>query len=129
MVIRGAALLIALAPLSACSLWQTMKSSEQGVDCPSVTRASAWVDKMPTIGSAPHKMIVAAKLDDARPWLLTPVSTPDRTVRALALSPGGSAVPGNASYHEQVSQDMPVAISITCGGNELARIEKITIAM
>ncbi len=129
MVIRGAALTLALVSLNGCSLWQTMRVPQQVADCPAVTRASAWIDKMPTIGSSPQKMIVAVKLDDPRSWRLSPVSTPDRSVRVLALSPGGPAVPGNASYHEQVSQDMPVAIRITCGGNELARIEKITITM
>lgn len=129
MVIRRLSLAVALVLMGACTLWQGMSASKPVADCPTVIRSSAWVDKMPTIGSEPHKLMVAVKVDDERPWLLTPVSTDDPSVRSLALSPGGPAVAGNASYREQISHPMPLAISISCGGRELARIDKIKITM
>jgi hypothetical protein len=106
-----------------------MMAPKPVADCPVVVRASAWVDHMPKVGSGSREMIVAVKLDDDRPWLLTQVPSADPTVRSLELSPGGSAVPGNASFREQVSHDMPGSVSITCGDRELTRIDKITITM
>lgn len=116
-----------LAPLGACTLWSNTLSAKPISDCPAVTRATAWVDQMPKIGSGAHKMIVAVTLDDARAWLLTPVPSDDADLLTLELSPGGPSVPGHASYREPVSKRD--AISIVCGGEERARINKITITM
>jgi len=129
MVRRPVVLSLLLAPLGACTLWSNMMSPEPVADCPMVTSATAWVDQMPKVGSGSHKMIVAVSLDDGRPWLLTPVVSDQPGLLTLELSPGGPAVPGHASYREPVSKGKRDAISIICGGEERARIDKITIAM
>jgi hypothetical protein len=129
MVRRPVILSLMLAPLGACTLWSNMMNAEPITDCPMVTRATAWVDQMPKIGSGSHKMIVAVALDDDRPWLLTPVPSEEPGLLTLELSPGGPAIPGHASYREPVSKTKRDAISIVCGGQERARIDKITIAM
>tara|TARA_R110001606_G_scaffold102807_2_gene225399 strand:+ start:691 stop:1083 length:393 start_codon:yes stop_codon:yes gene_type:complete len=127
---RAGLAILLLAPLGACAAWQGMMTSGAPVaDCPSVLRASAWVDHMPKVGSGPHKMIVAVKLDDDRPWRLTPEASAETSVRSLALSPGGPAVAGNAGYREPVGDDMPMAVSVTCGGREVARIDRIQVVM
>jgi hypothetical protein len=130
-VVRRAGLgALLLAPLGACAAWQGMMTPDTAVaDCPVILRASAWVDHMPKVGTGPHKMIVAVKLDDERSWQLTPEPSADPAVRSLALSPGGPAVVGNAGYREPVSDDMPTAISLTCGGREVARIDRIQVVM
>ena len=129
MVMRGVITAIGLASLGACALWQNGAAPEAVADCPSVTRASAWVDQMPKIGSSPHKLIVALKLDDARPWLLTPTMSADPALLVLVLSPGGPAFPGNAGYRETASDVPRQAVSIMCGGRERMRIDNITKVM
>lgn len=126
---RTALFALLLAPLGACTVWNNMMTPNLVDDCPTVTRASAWVDQMPKVGSGSHKLIVAVKLDDDRPWLLTPVLTGEPGVLTLELSPGGPAFAGNASYREAISKELREAVSIVCGGEERARIDKITIAM
>tara|TARA_R110002167_G_scaffold82983_5_gene226021 strand:- start:51 stop:305 length:255 start_codon:yes stop_codon:yes gene_type:complete len=84
---------------------------------------------MPKIGSSPHKLIVALKLDDARPWLLTPTMSADPALLVLVLSPGGPAFPGNAGYRETASDVPRQAVSIMCGGRERMRIDNITKVM
>ena len=122
--------MLLLAPMGACAAWQGVITSGAPVaDCPTVLRASAWVDHMPKVGSGPHKMIVAVKLDDDRPWRLTLEASADPDVRSLALSPGGPAVAGNAGYREPVGDDMPTSVSLTCGGREVGRIDKIQVVM
>jgi hypothetical protein len=129
MVSRAAFTTLLLAPLGACTMWSNIMTPKPIVDCPVVTRASAWVDQMPKIGSGAHKLIVAVKLDDERPWLLSPVPTDEPGLLALELSPGGPAFAGNASYRESAGETKRYAVSIICGGEERARIDKITIAM
>ena len=126
---RGVIIAIGLASLGSCALWQNGAAPEAISDCPSVTRASAWVDQMPTIGSSPHKLIVALKIDDARPWLLTPTTSADPALLVLDLSPGGPAFPGNAGYRETASDVPRRAVSIMCGGRERLRIDNITKVM
>jgi hypothetical protein len=118
-----------LAPMGGCTLWSNMLAPKPDADCPAVTRATAWVDQMPRIGSGEHKMIVAVSLDDDRPWLLTPVPTDKPGLLTLELSPGGPAVPGHASYRESAGKAKREAISIVCGGEERARIDQITKVM
>ncbi|MBU1289482.1 MAG: hypothetical protein KJ871_17355 [Alphaproteobacteria bacterium] len=84
---------------------------------------------MPKIGSAPSKLIVALKLDDTRPWQLTPTTSADPALLVLDLSPGGPAFPGNAGYRETASDVPRLAVSVTCAGSEVARIEKIQVVM
>ena len=129
MVRRAGLLSLMLAPLGACTLWSNMLAAKPDADCPPVTRATAWVDQMPRIGSGDHKMIVALSLDDDRPWLLTPVPTDTPGLLTLELSPGGPAVPGHASYREPARKAKREAISIVCGGEERARITQITVTM
>ena len=126
---RARILALLFAPLGACTTWSNIITPKPVVDCPVVTRASAWVDRMPKVGSGSHKLIVAVKLDDDRPWLLTPVPTGEPGLLTLELSPGGPAFAGNAGYREPVSTALREAVSIVCGGEERARIDKITIAM
>ena len=130
MVRRAGLLSLMLAPLGGCTLWSNLLSHQQPVaDCPAVTRATAWVDKMPRIGSGDHKMIVALSLDDDRPWLLTPVPSGTPGLLTLELSPGGPAVPGHAGYRESAGNAKREAISIVCGGEERARIDQIRVTM
>tara|TARA_R110000782_G_scaffold30058_1_gene74889 strand:- start:313 stop:702 length:390 start_codon:yes stop_codon:yes gene_type:complete len=129
MVMRAGILALLFAPLGACTTWSNIITPKPVADCPVVTRASAWVDRMPKVGSGSHKLIVAVKLDDDRPWLLTPVPTGEPGLLTLELSPGGPAFAGNAGYREPVSTALREAVSIVCGGEERARIDKITIAM
>ncbi|KJS34649.1 MAG: hypothetical protein VR74_19585 [Hyphomonas sp. BRH_c22] len=129
MVRRAGLLSLLLAPLGACTLWSNMLAAKPAADCPPVTRATAWVDQMPRIGSGDHKMIVALSLDDDRAWLLTPVPSGTRGLLTLELSPGGPAVPGHASYREPAGKAKREAISIVCGGVERTRITQITITM
>lgn len=126
---RAGILALLLAPLGACTMWSNIMTPKPIVDCPVVTRATAWVDGMPKIGSGSHKLIVAVKLDDDRPWLLTPVPTGEPGLLTLELSPGGPAFAGNAGYREPVGKGLRKAISIVCGGEERARIEEITVAI
>jgi hypothetical protein len=129
MVMRATILALLLAPLGACTMWSNIMTPTPVADCPVVTRASAWIDQMPKVGSGAHKLIVSVKLDDDRPWLLTPVPSDAPGLLTLELSPGGPAFAGNASYREPVSMGPREAVSIVCGGEERARIDKITIAM
>ena len=126
---RAGILALLLAPLGACTMWSNIVTPTPVADCPVVTRASAWVDRMPKVGAGAHKLIVAVKLDDDRPWLLTPVPTSEPGLLTLELSPGGPAFAGNAGYREAVGPARREAVSIVCGGEERARIDKITIAM
>ena len=123
---RAGILALLFAPLGACTTWSNIITPKPVADCPVVTRASAWVDRMPKVGSGSHKLIVAVKLDDDRPWLLTPVASDTPGLLTLELSPGG---PAFAGYREPVSTALRDAVSIVCGGEERARIDKITIAM
>ena len=120
---------LCLAPLGACAAWQGMMTSGAPVpDCPTVIRASAWVDAMPSVGRSTQRLIVAVKIDDPRPWLLVPVTTDQADLLVLDLSPGGPAVPGNASYREPMTHRRS-AVRITCGGKERAHIDQITKVM
>ncbi|WP_341197823.1 hypothetical protein [Hyphomonas chukchiensis] len=126
---RRLGVMAALAPLGACALWHDTAASVSDAACPSVTHASAWVDHMPRIGSSPDKLIVALKIDDDRPWLLTPIMSSDPARLILEMSPGGPAFPGNAGYRETVSEMQRNSVSIMCGGKEQSRIEEITVTM
>jgi hypothetical protein len=129
-MVRRAALALALAGVpGGCAVWNQLPFTTAKADCPAITRASAWINGMPRVGTKVHKLIVAVKLDDDRPWLLTPVESGTGETLVLDLSPGGPAFAGNAGYREPVRQPRREAISITCGGRERARIDEITIAM
>lgn len=140
-LVRRPAALIALAPLllAGCQcLWPAAATGEDasadaGVEtsaapaCPDVTSAEAWVNRTPTIGEAPTKLIVSLKVADKMPWMLKPVSTEEVGVLALEIVPGGNSVPGNIGYRQQQPSPLPESIRILCGGDDVAIIDEILV--
>nr|WP_321361135.1 hypothetical protein [uncultured Hyphomonas sp.] len=101
--------------------------AEAGPACPAVTRARAWVNRMPTIGREPTKMIVMLDVDSQGSWFLAPLDMPAATGLTLELKPGGSAVPGTVAYREMAPAPLPARIAIRCRGSEVATIDKVMI--
>jgi hypothetical protein len=97
------------------------------VSCPAVTKAEAWVNRMPTIGSEPTKMIVMLGVDSKESWFLTPLDMPEAHGLILDLKPGGSAVPGTVAYRQMAPAPLPARISILCRGSEIAAIDDVMV--
>ena len=93
--------------------------------CPAVTKAEAWVNRMPGIGEAPTKLVVVLGIDSEVPWMLAPVDS--EGAFALELKPGGNSVAGTVAYRQAQPAPLPKAIRIVCQGSEVARIDKILI--
>ena len=110
--------------LSGCMLWEAVAPSA----CPDITRASAWVDRMPKIDdSGDHDLKVSLRLKDTASWMLVKRegSSPDHLI--LELVPGGSFHPGNTAY----SGDEPVVrdtrVSIVCDGRVVHEIDQVMV--
>lgn len=95
--------------------------------CPEVTSAKAWVNRMPSIGDAPTKLIVSLQVEGDAPWMLTPAKADAEGELALDLVAGGNSVPGTVAYRQQQPAPLPETIRITCQGNQIASIDEILI--
>ncbi len=135
---RAAAALATFGMLAGCQCLSAQTSNKQtepdrvadaeaAPACPAVTRARAWVNRMPTIGREPTKMIVMLDVDSKDSWFLAPLDMPDATGLTLELKPGGSAVPGTVAYREMAPAPLPARIAILCHGSEVATIDKVMI--
>ena len=126
---RAVAALVSAAMLAGCQ-WLGLHSSDE-MDatpaCPAVTKAEAWVNRMPTMGDEPTKMIVMLRVDSAESWFLTPLDMPAAQGLILDLKPGGSAVPGTVVYREMAHAPLPSRIAILCRGSEVATISDVMI--
>ena len=137
-VMRGAAALVSFGMLAGCQCFWPLAANDQGgpdavaetesaLSCPAVTKAEAWVNRMPTIGSEPTKMIVMLRVDSQDSWFLTPLDMPAAQGLILDLKPGGSAVPGTVGYRQMAPAPLPAKISILCRGSEVATIDDVMI--
>lgn len=103
------------------------EAAEAALPCPDVTEAEAWVNRMPTIGSEPTKMIVTLRVDSKESWMLTPLDMPAAAGLMLGLKPGGASVPGTVAYRQMAPAPLPSQIRILCEGREVAVIEDVMI--
>lgn len=101
--------------------------TETAPACPAVTSAKAWVNRMPTIGSEPTKMIVMLRVDSKESWFLTPLDMPAATGLTLDLKPGGAGVPGSVGYRQMAPAPLPARIRILCRGSEVATIKDVML--
>ena len=119
--------LLALAPLLLAGC-QCIFSGPPATACPEVTEAEAWVNRMPSIGGAPSRMIVSLRVAGEDPWMLKPMETNgEEDGLALELVPGGNSLPGTIAYRQTPPSPLPDAIRIMCQGEEIAIIDEILI--
>ena len=118
----GCGVALALAPvlLAGCQCLAVPLAS-----CPEVTSAEAWVNRMPSIGDAPTKLIVSLRVEGDAPWMLTPAKADAEGELTLDLVAGGNSVPGTVAYRQQQPAPLPETIRITCQGNQIASIDEI----
>lgn len=95
--------------------------------CPEVMDAEAWVNRMPSIGASPAKLIVSLTVSDERAWMLKPAEAEGPGEMSLDLVPGGNSVPGTVAYRQRQPAPLPETIRIMCRGGEIARIDEILI--
>ena len=95
--------------------------------CPAVTRAEAWVNRMPGVGSSSPKMMVVLGIDSEESWMLAPLDMPAAMGLILDLRPGGNSVPGTVAYRQPVPSPLPGRISILCRGKSAATIDGVMI--
>jgi hypothetical protein len=119
---RRAGLALAPALLAGCQCLAVPLAS-----CPEVTSAEAWVNRMPSIGDVPTKLIVSLRVEGDAPWMLTPVMAGAEGDLTLDLVVGGNSVPGTVAYRQKQPAPMPKTIRITCQGNQIASIDEILI--
>ena len=126
---RAALAMAAFLTLSGCQCFapHTSDETEATPACPAVTKAEAWVNRMPTIGDEPTRMIVMLRVDSADSWFLTPLDMPAAQGLILDLKPGGSAVPGTVGYRQAAPAPLPSPIRILCRGGEVAVIDQVMI--
>jgi len=137
---RAAAL--ALAPILALAgcqgFWPQAAASGAAADdtetdasvapaCPAVTRAEAWVNRMPGVGSSSPKMRVVLGIDSEESWMLAPLDMPAAMGLILDLRPGGNSVPGTVAYRQPAPSPLPGRISILCRGKSAAMIDGVMI--
>lgn len=106
---------------------EAMAELDSAPACPAVTKAEAWVNRMPAIGDQPTKMIVMLGVDSKDSWFLTPLDMPAAQKLILELKPGGTAVPGTVAYRQTVPAPLPAGIKILCRGSEVATIDNVMI--
>nr|WP_321509773.1 hypothetical protein [uncultured Hyphomonas sp.] len=136
--IRAAVALASLGMLAGCQcLWPHISNeqtepdevadSDAALPCPTVTSAKAWVNRMPTIGGEPTRMIVMLDVDSEDSWFMAPLDVPSANGLILDLKPGGSAVPGTVAYRQMAPAPLPDHIQILCRGSEVATISDVMI--
>ncbi|WP_321491118.1 hypothetical protein [uncultured Hyphomonas sp.] len=129
---RAVAALGTIAALAGCQCLglhtpETSAGTEAAPACPAVTKAEAWVNRMPTIGDEPTKMIVMLGVESKDSWFLTPLDMPAAQGLVLDLKPGGAAVPGTVGYRQMAPAPLPAGIRILCRGSEVATIDNVMI--
>lgn len=135
---RAAAALASFVALAGCQcLWshtsdeqiepERVADAEAEPTCPAVTSAKAWVNRMPTIGSEPTRMIVMLDVDSKNSWFMSPLDMPSATGLILELKPGKAAVPGTVAYRQMAPAPLPDRIRIMCRGSEIAAIHDVTV--
>ncbi|MCA8903041.1 MAG: hypothetical protein KDA53_17520 [Hyphomonas sp.] len=95
--------------------------------CPEVTSAESWVNRMPSVGANPVKLIVSLRIASEDAWMLSPADDQAGGALALDLVPGGNSVPGTVGYNQSQPSPLPDDILILCGGKEAARIGEVMI--
>ncbi|WP_273184588.1 hypothetical protein [Hyphomonas adhaerens] len=135
---RAVAALASLGMLAGCQcLWPHTSDEQIEPDrvadaeavpaCPAVTSAKAWVNRMPTIGSEPTRMIVMLDVDSKNSWFMSPLDMPAVNELILELKPGGVAVPGTVAYRQMAPAPLPDRIRILCRGSEIATVSDVMI--
>ena len=122
LVRRRAVLALASMLLAGCQYF-----SPPAQACPEVIEAEAWVNRMPSIGASPTKLIVSLKISAADPWMLKSADTAEEGALVLDMVPGGNSVPGTVAYRQAQPSPLPETIGIMCRGDEIARIHEILI--
>lgn len=138
----GARAALALAPLlalagcqgfrpqvaaSAAAADKAETDASAALACPVVTKAEAWVNRMPGVGSSSPKMMVVLGIDSAESWMLAPLDMPAAMGMILDLKPGGNSVPGTVAYRQPAPSPLPGRISILCQGKSAATIDGVMI--
>ena len=121
--LRTAIILVSTASLSGCMLSGALPSA-----CPEITRANAWVDRMPKIESSRDDGLkVSLRLDDTAPWMLVKLedSSPEHVM--LELVPGGTFHPGNAAYSSAEPVVRNTRVSILCEGRVIHEIDEVMV--
>lgn len=95
--------------------------------CPDIIKAEAWVNRMPSIGAAPTKLVVVLGVDSDAPWMLGPLGMSGAGALTLDLKPGGNSVPGTVAYRQPQSAPLPRTIEIMCEARLVARIDEILV--
>lgn len=135
---RAAAALASFVVLAGCQCLWSQTSDEQiepdrvadaeaAPACPAVTSAKAWVNRMPTIGSEPTRIIVILDVDSKDSWFIAPLDRPAANELILELKPGGAAVLGTVAYRQMAPAPLPDGIRILCRGSEIATVNDVMI--
>lgn len=95
--------------------------------CPDITKAEAWVDRMPRVGAPSGKLVVVLGIASDEKWMLAPLDMPAARGLMLDFKPGGNSVPGTVAYRQAQPSPLPEAIRILCRGQEVARIDRILV--
>ena len=126
--------------LAGCQcLWPRAPAQEAGAEtvagietaatpaCPDITKAEAWVNRMPSIGDTPARLVVVLGVASDAPWMLAPTDATASGTLTLDLKPGGNSVAGTVAYRQPQPSPLPDTIQIMCHGSEMARIDEILI--
>jgi hypothetical protein len=103
-------------------------AAETAPPCPAMTRAEAWINRMPGPDKPGETLIVLVEYDAADLWTLQPADQmAEGAALTLALLPGGAGFPGSAGYRAR--PPAPAGrIDIVCNGAPYHRITDITSA-
>lgn len=121
---RGVLLLAALAGLAGCAALSRI-FVPQAAACPEVTRAEAWVNRMPGPQPPDQALLVSLRLETSDLWMLRAMPQAEASeVLELELLPGGTGYPGMAGFRSTKAA-LPARIEITCSGKEHHTITEI----
>lgn len=129
---RFAAILLVLT-LSGCALLPLTAGNDAGTCDMSVTRASAWVNMMPSRDGESRRSVmqVLVRTDASGEKLaLEPVMHGDdpATLRLVLKREDAGAMAGQAIWRTAYDPDLKEIIILCDGGAELARIDEVTKA-
>ncbi|MEL6244508.1 MAG: hypothetical protein AAFQ21_11470 [Pseudomonadota bacterium] len=115
-----------LALLWACAALPAIGMASRS-DCPPVTSAEAWVNKMPTVGDSARRnmLIVSLKLESETAYRLAPADTDGGDALILDLASTEDGVPGVAGYREPPREPARKQVRIQCEGKVVGEITEI----
>lgn len=121
--------LLALAP-AACTAptWGNGTGTAAAAPCPTLERASAWVNRMPGPDPSERRVQVLLRFAEEGYWALAPEPADGEGTARLRLVPAHGGIPGQASARLP-ADPLPRAIEILCDGETVTVIEAIETVM